>query len=192
MRIQIAVFNHLLNQQPAVRAELAAFAGRRIGITLPPLTVRGVINEQGWLAACAGEPEATLRLSHAAALAAASGRDPALRDVSLEGDAELGSAVGRLLARMRWDAGEDLSRVMGDVAANRLQRMARASLGFKGEIAWRLLENWIEHLREEAPLLASRQAVGRFVGAVDSLRDDVARSEKRLQRLEAALSEPKE
>lgn len=192
MRIQIAVFNHLLNQQPAVRAELAVHAGRRIGIVLPPLTVRGVINDQGWLAACAGEPEATIRLSHAAALAAVSGRDPALRDVVLEGDAELGSAVGRLLARLRWDAGEDLSRVMGDVAANRLQGVARASLGFKGEIAWRLLENWIEHLREEAPLLASRQAVGRYVGAVDSLRDDVARSEKRLQRLEAALSEPKE
>ena len=192
MRIQIAVFNHLLNQQPAVRAALAAHAGRRVGVVLAPLTVRGVLTDEGWLAACAGEPEATIRLNHAAALAAASGRDPALRDVVLEGDAELAAAVGRLLARLRWDAGEDLSRIMGDVAANRLQRVARASLGFKGEIAWRLLENWIEHLREEAPLLASRQAVGRFVGAVDSLRDDVARSEKRLQRLEAALSEPKE
>lgn len=192
MRIQIAVFNHLLNQQPEVRAELAAHAGRRVGVVLAPLTVAGVITDEGWLAACSGEPETTIRLSHAAALAAVSGRDPALRDVSLEGDAELGSAIGRLLARLRWDAGEDLSRLMGDVAATRLQRVARASLGFKGEIAWRLLENWVEHLREEAPMLASRQAVGRFVTAVDGLRDDVARSEKRLARLEAALAQTKE
>lgn len=192
MRIQIAVFNHLLNQQPAVRAALAAHAGRRVGVVLAPLTVRGVITEEGWLAACEGEPEATIRLQHAAALAAVSGRDPALSDVSLEGDAELAAAIGRLIARLRWDAGEDLSRVMGDVAANRLQRVARASLGFKGEIAWRLLENWVEHLREEAPMLASRQAVGSYLRAVDSLRDDVARSEKRLARLEAVLVKPKE
>lgn len=192
MRIQIAVFNHLLNQQPAVRAELAAHAGRRVGIVLAPLTVRGVITDDGWLAACEGEPEAVIRLQHAAALAAVSGRDPALSDVSLEGDAELAAAIGRLIARLRWDAGEDLSRVMGDVAANRLQRVARASLGFKGEIAWRLLENWVEHLREEAPMLASRQAVGSYLRAVDSLRDDVARSEKRLARLEAVLVKPKE
>ncbi|WP_199102018.1 SCP2 domain-containing protein [Aquitalea sp. ASV11] len=192
MRIQIAVFNHLLNQQPAVRAELAAHAGRRLGVVLAPMTVRGVVTEEGWLAACEGEPEATIRLSHAAALAAASGRDPALNEVTLEGDAELAAAVGRLLARLRWDAGEDLSRLVGDVAANRLQRVARASLGFKGEIAWRLLENWVEHLREEAPMLASRQAVGGFVAAVDGLRDDVARSEKRLARLEAALAQTKE
>ncbi|RQO76336.1 sterol-binding protein [Aquitalea sp. FJL05] len=192
MRIQIAVFNHLLNQQPAVRAELAAHAGRRVGIALAPLTVRGVITDDGWLAACEGEPEAVIRLQHAAALAAVSGRDPALSDVSLEGDAELAAAIGRLIARLRWDAGEDLSRVMGDVAANRLQRVARASLGFKGEIAWRLLENWVEHLREEAPMLASRQAVGSYLRAVDSLRDDVARSEKRLARLEAVLVKPKE
>ncbi|MBA4709018.1 ubiquinone biosynthesis accessory factor UbiJ [Aquitalea aquatica] len=192
MRIQIAVFNHLLNQQPAVRAELAAHVGRRVGIVLAPLTVRGVITDEGWLAACAGEPEATIRLQHAAALAAVSGRDPALSDVSLEGDTELAAAIGRLIARLRWDAGEDLSRVMGDVAANRLQRVARASLGFKGEIAWRLLENWVEHLREEAPMLASRQAVASYLRAVDSLRDDVARSEKRLARLEAALVQPKE
>lgn len=192
MRIQIAVFNHLLKQQPELRAELAAHAGRRIGIALPPLSVRGVLTDEGWLAACAGEPEASIRLRHGAALAAATGRDPALGDVSLEGDAELAAVVGRLLAHLRWDAGEDLSRLLGDVAANRLQSVARASLGFKGEIAWRLMENWIEHLREEAPLLASRRAVRGFVDAVDGLRDDLARSEKRLARLEAALAESKE
>ena len=52
MGIQIAAFNHLLNQHPAVRAELAAHAGRRIAVALPPLQVAGVLTDEGWLAAC--------------------------------------------------------------------------------------------------------------------------------------------
>ena len=106
MGIQIAAFNHLLNQHPAVRAELAAHAGRRIAVALPPLQVAGVLTDEGWLAACEGEPEATVRLKHAAALAAVAGRDPALNDVQFSGDAELAAAVGRLLGRLQWNAAE--------------------------------------------------------------------------------------
>ncbi|HJV05814.1 MAG TPA: sterol-binding protein [Chromobacteriaceae bacterium] len=190
MKIQIAVFNHVLGQQPARRAELAAYAGRRIGIVLPPLQVTGVITEEGWLAGCEGEPEAMIRLKHAAALAALQRRSPALADVSLEGDAELAAAVGKLVARLQWDATEDLSRLLGDVAANRLQGWARGLLGFKGNVALRLAENWLEHLREEAPLLARQDDVNRYVQQVDALRDDVARLDKRLAQLEAAVLPP--
>ena len=84
---------------------------------------------------------------------------------------------------------DNLSRVVGDVAASRLEKLARGVLGVKGEIAWRLAENWIEHLREEAPLLAKKQQVEGFVHAVDTLRDDTARLEKRLAVLEAAVNQ---
>lgn len=187
MGIQTAAFNHLLNQHPAVRAELAAHAGRRIAIVLPPLSVRGVVTEEGWLAGGEGEAEATIRLKHAAALAAASGRDPALSDVSLEGDAALASAIGALVSRLRWHASEDVSRLVGDAAAQRLENLARGALGFKAQLAWRLAENWVEHLREEAPLVAGKRQVAGFVDGVDRLRDDAERLEKRLARLEASL-----
>lgn len=192
MRVRIAVFNHLLGQQPALRAELARHAGRRVGVVLPPAALTGVVTDQGWLAACEGQPEAVIRLRHGAALSALQGKEAALGDVTIEGDAELGMAVGRLLARLQWDAVEDLSRVVGDVAANRLQSVARGLLGIKGEIGWRLAESWIEHLREEAPMLAGRHQVESFIKNVDALRDDAARLDKRLARLEAALAGNKE
>ncbi|MCD5360409.1 ubiquinone biosynthesis accessory factor UbiJ [Chromobacterium aquaticum] len=189
MGIQIAAFNHLLNQHPAVRAELAAHAGRRIAVALPPLQVAGVLTDEGWLAACEGEPEATVRLKHAAALAAVAGRDPALNDVQFSGDAELATAVGRLLGRLQWNAAEDLSRLVGDTAAQRAETLARGLLGFKGQVAWRLAANWVEHLREETPVLASRRLVQGFIAEVDALRDDAGRLEKRLARLRAALQQ---
>ncbi|KZE30051.1 ubiquinone biosynthesis protein UbiJ [Crenobacter luteus] len=188
MRITIAVFNHLINQHPALRAELAHRAGRRVAVRLPPLAVEGVITDEGWLAACEGEPEATVRLKPGAALSTLTGREPALSDVLLEGDAELAGHVARVIARMKWDAAEDASRLVGDAAAHRLEGVVKSALGLKGAVGWRLAENWFEHLREEAPLLAKKHDVNRFVAAVDTLRDDVERCDKRLARLEAALS----
>lgn len=188
MKLQIAAFNHVLNQHPVVRDELARFSGRRVAIALPPLAVSGVITEAGWLAACEGEPEAMIRLKHGVALVALSGRQPDLTDIALEGDAELATAVARLVGGLSWDAAEDLSRVVGDVAASRLEKLARGVLGVKGEIAWRLAENWLEHLREEVPMLAKKPQVDGFVQAVDTLRDDAARLEKRLAALEAAVN----
>lgn len=185
MRIRVAAFNHLLNQHPAQRAELAQFTGRRIGIVLPPLDVHGVVTEEGWLAVCEGEAEATLRLKHGVALAQLSGRVPDLADVLLEGDTELAANVGRIVRQLKWDATEDLSRVVGDIAAQRLQGFARGLFGIKGEIGGRLLDNWLEHLREESPLLARKDGVEQFVRAVDTLRDDAERLEKRLAHLEA-------
>ncbi|ATP27742.1 Ubiquinone biosynthesis protein UbiJ, contains SCP2 domain [Chromobacterium violaceum] len=188
MAIQIAAFNHLLNQHPARRAELAAHAGRRVAIALPPLHVAGVITEEGWLAACDGEPEARLKLRHGAVLSHLTGQAPQLSDIALEGDAELASAVGRIVGQLHWHASEDLSRVFGDVAAQRMENLARGLFGFKGQLAFRLADGWIEHLREEAPLLASRHLVQRFVAEVDHLRDDAGRLDKRLERLEAAFN----
>jgi ubiquinone biosynthesis protein UbiJ len=185
MRIQIALFNHLLNQHPGVRAELAKYAGRRMAVHLPPVSVAGVITEEGWLAQCEGEPEATLRLKHGVALAALTKRDPEFSDIKLEGDIELATQLGRLIGKLHWDATEDLSRVVGDVAANRIESLVKGALGIKGQIGWRLAENWLEHIREEAPLLARTSDVVRFVQQVDVLRDDVERLEKRLARLEA-------
>ncbi|WP_434630152.1 ubiquinone biosynthesis accessory factor UbiJ [Chromobacterium sp. CV08] len=188
MAIQIAAFNHLLNQHPARRAELAAHAGRRVAIALPPLEVVGVITAEGWLASCDGEPEARLKLRHGAMLSQLSGQAPRLSDISLDGDVELASAVGRIVGQLRWHAGEDLSRVFGDAAAERMENLARGLFGFKGQLAFRLADGWIEHLREEAPLLASRHLVQRFVADVDRLRDDAGRLDKRLARLEAELN----
>ena len=184
MRIRLAAFNHLLNQHPAVRADLALHAGRRIAIILPPLDVSGVVTEEGWLAASEGEAEATLRLKHGVAVSQLTGNAPDLSDVVLEGDAELAANVGRIVRQLKWDATEDLSRVVGDVAAQRVQGFVRGLFGIKGEIGSRLLESWVEHLREETPLLAKRQQVEVFIADVDALRDDVARLEKRLARLE--------
>ncbi|MGL6071857.1 ubiquinone biosynthesis accessory factor UbiJ [Craterilacuibacter sp.] len=190
MQISLLAFNHLLGQHPQVRAELAAHAGRRVAITLAPVTVSGVVTEAGYLAACQGEPEATVRLSHGVVLSSLSGQPSAMGGVAFDGDGVLASSLAALLSRLHWDAEEDLSRIVGDSAAHRVGRLVRSALGVKGEIGGRLLESWVEHLRDEVPLLARKRDVEQFVAAVDTLRDDSARLQKRLAQLEARLPPP--
>ncbi|GGY02103.1 ubiquinone biosynthesis accessory factor UbiJ [Paludibacterium paludis] len=187
MRIGLAVFNHLLKQTPEARAMLAAHAGRRVAWRVPPVLVSGVVTGEGWLAECDGEPEAVLALSHAAVLSALAGKDPALSDIAMEGDAELAGELARISGRLSWHWVEDLSRLAGDAAASRAERAVRRMAGARGEIVWRLAESWIEHLRDEAPLLARKSDVDASVTAIDELRDDCERFEKRLRRAEDAL-----
>lgn len=184
--LTLAVFNHLLGQQPELRAELARWHGRRVAVALAPFTVAGVVTDEGYLARCPGEPEATVRLGHGLVLASLAGGTPDMREVKTSGDAALAGAVLAVLTRLSWDAEEDASRVLGDAAAHRLGRLVRRAFGLKGEIGGRLLEGWVEHLRDEAPLIAHRRDVERFVADVDALRDDAERLAKRLARLETA------
>ena len=102
----------------------------------------------------------------------------------------LAESVGQLLSGLRWVPEEDLSRVFGDVLADRIDRGARALVGLKGQIAWRVIDRWLEYWREESPILPRKLDVEQYIQAVDKLRDDCERLDKRLSRLESQSSSP--
>ena len=120
-----------------------------------------------------------------ARLATSSGED-AIRDGSLEliGDAEVAQAFQKLLGYGRPDIEEELSGVIGDVAAHRLGEVARSVGSWGKEAGATLRQNITEYLQEERRDVPSRYEVEAFARKVDELRDDVARVEARLNQLE--------
>jgi ubiquinone biosynthesis protein UbiJ len=107
-----------------------------------------------------------------------------LQTISFSGDAELAGALQFLFRNLRWEYEEDLSRVVGDVAAHRIASTGRAFTAWQKDAAERLGQNFAEYLTEEANVLAPPAAVSGFARAVDDLRDAVERLEKRIERLE--------
>ena len=134
------------------------------------------------------EPDAAITgsLLSLARLSGASG-EAAVRDGSLElaGDAEVARDFQRLLQYGRPDLEEELSGLVGDVAAHEIGELARR-LGRWGEQARDTLrQNLSEYLQEESRALPTRYEVEEFRARVESLRDDAARLDARLQRLES-------
>ncbi len=117
---------------------------------------------------------------------ASSGGEDAIRDGSLEliGDAEVARAFQKLLSYGRPDIEEELSGVIGDVAAHRLGEIARGVGNWGKEAGATLRQNITEYLQEERRDVPSRYEVEVFTRKVDELRDDVARVEARLNQLE--------
>jgi len=105
--------------------------------------------------------------------------------VHIEGDAEVAQTFSELLKHARPDLEEELSRVIGDVAAHQVGNVARSALSFGKRAADTFALNVAEYLTEEGRDLPTRVEADEFIAGVDKLRDDVERLEARLARLES-------
>ena len=113
--------------------------------------------------------------------------ESAIRDGSLDlsGDAETAHEFQRLLGLAKPDIEEELSGIVGDIAAYNLGTFAR-SLGHWGrEVRSTMGANIREYLQEESRATPSRYEVDRFTNDIGTLRDDVDRLEARLNRLKS-------
>ena len=112
----------------------------------------------------------------------------ALREGSVEltGDAHIADDFQRLLAFAKPDIEEELSGVVGDVAANRLGEIARGVTNWGREARSTMGANIREYLQEESRDVPSRYEVDKFADKVGRLRDDVERLEARINRLQDA------
>src|SRR5690606_705294 len=89
------------------------------------------------------------------------------------------------LARgLRWDAEDDLARLVGDVAAVRLVGAARSLARGAGRSATRLGENMGEYLVEESRQVLGRHAFEDWRARLDDMRQGLQRLEQRIDRLE--------
>ena len=103
--------------------------------------------------------------------------------VRIEGDAEIAQAFRDLLEQTRPDLEEELSQIVGDVAARRVANLAREVLAFGRRATDSLATSAAEYLQEEGRDVPARLEVEEFLRDVDQLRDDVERLEARITRL---------
>lgn len=104
-------------------------------------------------------------------------------DISIVGDVGAAQRVRRTLRELDIDWEEALSRVVGDVAAHQLGNAARGLQRWVRRSAQTLLLDTGEYLTEEIHAVAAKSELEAFVTAVDLLRDDAARLERRVRRL---------
>jgi ubiquinone biosynthesis protein UbiJ len=179
----IAVINHLLGQAAWARAKLKPHAGRSARFVMPPWQLSVTVAEDGSLHTADGqtEPEVTVTLPADSPLRALQGLAGIMAAAHVTGNAEFATELSFVLRNLRWDAEEDLSRLVGDIAAHRLTGAASAFTAWQKRSATNLGENVAEYLAEEAGMLTpARELV--------QLKQDIAELEQRLAALAARLS----
>jgi ubiquinone biosynthesis protein UbiJ len=184
-----ALINHLLRDADWARERLAPYAGSSVRFEMPPLSAAFTVQADGHLIQSPSdtEPAAVVHLTGPTLVRLLWMHDESARqEVQIDGDAALASALTGVINGLRWDVEEDLSRIVGDVAAHRLTHAGSALLAWHVKTASNLAQSLVEYWTEEQPVIASRGAVRAFIQAVDDLRDDAERLEKRIERLSRA------
>jgi len=186
MKPAAAVVNHLLAQEPWARQKLLAHAGKLACIDLGALQLRLQVAADGYVQDAPAEQAAdvTLRIKLSDLPLIVANRERAVSYVKLEGDADFANAISQLSQNLRWDAEDDLARVMGDVAATRVVSGARGLVETLVATNRKVSENVAEYFLEEQPMLIRPRMLQDFSSDVVRLRDDVERLVKRLEKLE--------
>ena len=180
--------NHLLRQTPGAAEALLRHAGCsvRFDLTLAQFDFR--IADDGYFSeGVVDTPDAIIRPTAALITRLPFFGREALRDADYSGDSALLATLDRVFKQLEWDIEADLAPLVGDIAAHRLHAFGRDALAGIAHAFSALGHNVSEYMIEEAELMARGVDVARFNREVDTLADDVARLEARLNLMQANL-----
>ncbi len=180
-----AALNHLLAQSGWALQRLVAHAGKTARFTIAPFIFAYTIQNDGTLRASTADVNADASCTIPPSLLPrlAVHDEAAFAQIESCGDTALLAEIFYLSRHLHWDAAEDLSRVTGDIAAERIVQYAKAGQQYIQDAALNLSQALAEYWTEESPLLAKSTHITDFVQQIDKLRDDVARLEQRINRL---------
>lgn len=183
--ISTRILQHLIAQNTWAYSLLRPFAGKSVSITIAPITSSLIILEDGSLA-MAGETNIADAHIHIAPslLPRLLAKDEAAKlQIQVTGDTHLATELAKVFSNLRWDYEDDLSKVVGDVPANKVGALVKGSVQNIKDTGANLASMLSEYWQEEKPVLAKKRHVDQFNHDVDCLRADVERFEKRLQKL---------
>ena len=193
-----SLLNHHISDSTAARDQLLGLAGRSLAVHIvgTGLILRldageqqlriGVMGEdvgETVTASISATPLTLLQLLRSSTVTnfRASGAE-------LAGDTETAEVLAELLRLARPELEEELSHLIGDVAAHRISQSAQRLIGWGERSVDALSMNTSEFLQEEIRQLPPRLEVERFNREVDRLREDADRAVQRVDRLLGAIS----
>lgn len=187
------ILNRGLPRSPRAQQLCAELAGRRIAIEAPAV-VRLLIESTGnSLRVSRGTAPADAEVIGGPLSLLALGGGPADErlsrgEVEVRGDMDLAQKFQELARLLEPDPEEELSLIIGDVAAHRIGRLARSTLDWTRNAAATLLRDVGEYFSHERGDLVSREEGEQFLRGVDALREDLDRIDARLELLKQRLA----
>lgn len=181
----VQALNHLLTQNSWALPRLQKFSGKTARFNIAPFSFAYTILEDGLLqsANSATSSDAICIITPSLLPRLATRDEHARSEIHSEGDAALLTEIFFLSQNLHWDVTDDLSKITGDIAAERIIQTVKITHQQLHNSAVIFAESLSEYWTEERPLITKPAQIKAFTQQVDALRDDIARLEQRVKRL---------
>lgn len=182
---------HITNQNNWSRMHLIPFAGKVLQFNIVPFKTKVIILEDGSLGIAPDHAiaDAVVHIPPSLLIRLMAKDESAKLQIIIDGDSHLATQIAKILQYLRWDIEDDLSKVFGDIPANKAASLARESAQMVKKQTINLADSLKEFWQEEKPILAKQWQVNQFNTSVDNLHSDVSRLEKRLNKLRKGIQE---
>lgn len=182
---------HLTHQNNWSRKHLLEFSGKVVQFNIAFTKSKLLILENGSLGVATdhAKADATIHIPPSLAVRLIAKDEAAKMLIKVEGDSHLSTELGKVLQLMRWDIEDDLSKVIGDIPANKIILSGKKALSSVKEQSVNVIEMVSEYWQEEKPILAKKWRVEQLITEIDTLNSDAARFEKKLERLTKKIKE---
>lgn len=182
----IAPLNHLLRGSGWALRRLQPCAGKTARIRIPPVADLTLAVQPGGEIAVAlhGAQEDAILTVMPGLLPRLLVRDEAAYDeIRISGDSAFGREILHIGKNLHWDAEQDLSGLIGDIAAHRVTQTGNGLVRWHMETARNLSRTLKEYLTEEQPMLARAADIQAFTQDVDTVHDQADGLERRIDAL---------
>lgn len=179
------LLQHITHQNSWAKPHLVPYAGQVITFDFSLLRMSLIVLEDGSLATAPDNalPNASVFIPPSLAMRLLSGDAHAKTLIKVDGDVHVATEVSKVLQQMRWDIEEDISHITGDIAAYKIGEVTQSMFAQAKKQTTQLADMVSEYWQEEKPVIAKKRHVEEFNASVDTLRHDVDRFEKKLEKL---------
>lgn len=186
------VLNHLLDQQRSSKTKLQKEAGKVLALDIAPMQLRLRVNDQGYFQpssaanGIAAPADTRIAMQWADLIGSVSNPNSMSRKAAIEGDMDFAQTVSTVINDLSWDPERDLARVVGDAQAVWVMNTLSALGTNAKDVVQRFKNNLREYVVHEKSMTPTASEFDAFRGEVNQLRDELARLEKRLAKLDQA------
>lgn len=184
--IAIAPINHVIHGESWASKRLQSYAGKIVRIHVFPLVdFTFTILEDGQIATIPGGTTADTSLSLPASMLPflLTKNKVIYDDIKISGDDAIAKELIDIGKHLRWDVAQDLSKVIGDIPANRVVQTGETLVDWHYKHINNLSEMLAEYCLEEQPVLAKSLPISHFINEVDHLKTDTESLEQRINKL---------
>jgi ubiquinone biosynthesis protein UbiJ len=187
-KLRKIILNHVLSQNDWMSTRLKKFHNKTILIKISELSIYFSVNKKGLLEHISHvkNPDASISMPIKSLINQIIHKEN--KDITIKGDIDLAKEVSEILKKIKWDVEEDLSKIIGDVAANRVGILGEKVLNESKKITISIAEAFKEYWEEEKPLIAKKTRVHQFLVEIDNISEDVERIEAKINSLALKIS----